>query len=104
MSPVSWGDIFTLPLRGDRIMELRQEENPTLVGSWLLRYHVLSGRPVADHSSDANPSEASHGHRLLHTQIPSSVPSHVLVLISMQLPSASRFSSRNVSPCKARFS
>src|SRR5437016_8925540 len=23
MSPVSWGDIFTLPLRGDRIMELR---------------------------------------------------------------------------------
>src|SRR5260370_17736932 len=24
MSPVSWGDIFTLPLRGDRIMELRQ--------------------------------------------------------------------------------
>src|SRR5260370_18474362 len=26
MSPVSWGDIFTLPLRGDRIMELRQLE------------------------------------------------------------------------------
>src|SRR5579863_9182868 len=25
MSPVSWGDIFTLPLRGDRIMELRHE-------------------------------------------------------------------------------
>src|SRR5579863_5086341 len=24
MSPVSWGDSFTLPLRGDRIMELRQ--------------------------------------------------------------------------------
>src|SRR6266403_353439 len=24
MSPVSWRDIFTLPLRGDRIMELRQ--------------------------------------------------------------------------------
>ena len=24
MSPVSWGDIFTLPLGGDRIMELRQ--------------------------------------------------------------------------------
>src|SRR6202451_1622798 len=24
MSPVSWGDIFTLPLRGDKIMELRQ--------------------------------------------------------------------------------
>src|SRR6266404_9903356 len=23
MSPVAWGDIFTLPLRGDRIMELR---------------------------------------------------------------------------------
>src|SRR2546429_7350579 len=23
MSPVSWGDIFTLPLRGDKIMELR---------------------------------------------------------------------------------
>src|SRR5258708_39831578 len=26
MSPVSWGDIFTLPLGGDRIMELRQSE------------------------------------------------------------------------------
>ncbi len=24
MSPVSWGDIFTLPLGGDKIMELRQ--------------------------------------------------------------------------------
>src|SRR5579883_1059410 len=26
MSPVSWGDIFTLPLGGDKIMELRQSQ------------------------------------------------------------------------------
>src|SRR6266404_5977277 len=26
MSPVAWGDIFTSPLRGDRIMELRHTQ------------------------------------------------------------------------------
>ena len=26
MSPVAWGDIFTLLFRGDRIMELKQDE------------------------------------------------------------------------------
>src|SRR5580692_11585325 len=30
MSPVSWGDIFTLPLWGDRIMELRQFDSQRL--------------------------------------------------------------------------
>src|SRR5258705_6845069 len=36
MSPVAWGDIFTLPLRGDRIMELRQ----AIKGDFTDRYFV----------------------------------------------------------------
>src|SRR5712692_7618235 len=42
MSPVSWGDIFTLLLRGDRIMELRQE--PGLVYPRLRSYVTLMFR------------------------------------------------------------
>src|SRR6266481_8900715 len=33
MSPVAWGDIFTLPLRGDRIMELRQPVGRCFTGA-----------------------------------------------------------------------
>src|SRR5229473_562697 len=40
MSPVSWGDIFTLLLRGDRIMELRH--TPLIP---LCRWNLLSKMP-----------------------------------------------------------
>src|SRR5579863_2934106 len=62
MSPVSWGDIFTLPLRGDKIMELRHNaasrlarflrrgynEVLTSVRSWRnWQTHQLEGLAVA---------------------------------------------------------
>src|SRR5713226_9191560 len=40
MSPVSWGDIFTLLLRGDRIMELRHTRSFTLT-LWKLRTSLI---------------------------------------------------------------
>jgi hypothetical protein len=54
MSPVSWGDIFTLLLRGDRIMELRQDEYSGLTSSeepFILR--VKSFFPAADGAAGA---------------------------------------------------
>src|SRR5579864_6376575 len=39
---VSWGDSFTLPLRGDRIMELRQPGKPRFTRS--TRHASLSSR------------------------------------------------------------
>src|SRR5712664_1648386 len=44
MSPVSWGDIFTLPLRGDRIMELRHLRPLALRSESRLR--ILASRPI----------------------------------------------------------
>src|SRR6266446_7372557 len=38
MSPVAWGDIFTSPLRGDRIMELRHGFTESRHTRAILRY------------------------------------------------------------------
>src|SRR5712692_856642 len=46
MSPVSWGDIFTLLLRGDRIMELRQRLSRWLAGK-RIGYYTRAAREIA---------------------------------------------------------
>src|SRR5579863_9763138 len=80
MSPVSWGDSFTLPLRGDRIMELRHGGN----SGWTefrevsnLRRTITAGENPAhevqkhsgsdvQHAPDpAEPAHEGHRHRSL---------------------------------------
>src|SRR5258706_2765129 len=53
MSPVAWGDIFTSPLRGDRIMELRQTRTSPLRFSSLRVYSLPRTRahqPIRRHA------------------------------------------------------
>src|SRR5258705_76030 len=49
MSPVSWGDIFTLPLGGDRIMELRHKCICRLVQNSVLKQNHFWTRHWTGH-------------------------------------------------------
>ena len=48
MSPCSWGDIFTGPLRGDRIIGLRQKRKKVLITSTFEVYGKSQSLPSSE--------------------------------------------------------
>src|SRR5258708_20790510 len=83
MSPCSWGDIFTWPLRGDRIIGLRHEQNLRLCGCnsvWYVASSYDAGVPPASFCvngsqgwppCDPNLSQPLSNHRSLTSRVAS---------------------------------
>src|SRR5215469_615897 len=70
MSPVSWGDIFTLLFRGDKIMELRHRVRTLF---FITRKSSSIGSPAHDHRSSpvVHPSAGlRHGSHQIQIAIP----------------------------------
>src|SRR5450432_4853356 len=74
MSPVSWGDIFTLPLRGDRIMELRHYRLTPLPRSPGMCYNLPAVQPTAKQAQVNEAPEPDRPTQLQDDPSPATAP------------------------------